>query len=140
MTALPSGIWRHHRGHLYQVLFGVELLGGGNPGSDRAGLEAVDATNGSRCGSRLYVSNGWAWPVEPDEITMAVRAVVYVGVTLEGEPKPGPRLRVREEWQFVEPVVWPDGEIRPRFEFVGPCWPPEHPDNAAARDRWEASG
>jgi hypothetical protein len=68
-SLVEPGVYSHHRGGHYSVLF-----------------LATDSTN-SRAGK----------PV-----------VVYVSMTT-GERK------VRELIEFLEPVQWPDGTIRPRF-------------------------
>lgn len=60
----------------------------------------------------LYQVLGVAAHSETEE-----RMVVYVSLT--GIDLPGPRLRVRPLHTWLDVVEWPDGEHRPRFEYVG---------------------
>lgn len=87
MTAdYPTGIWRHWKGHLYQVLFC-----------------ARDATNGPGEGRTM---------------------VVYIGLTLDGTPTPGLRVRARDLAQWHETVEVGPGDARSRFTYVGAEWDP----------------
>jgi hypothetical protein len=60
----------------------------------------------------LYQCLGLAAHSETDE-----RMVVYVSLT--GADLPGPRLRVRPFALWNDPVEWPSGEVKGRFEYLG---------------------
>lgn len=81
---IPPGVYRHWKGHLYQVLLCARDSGNG-PGNGRT-------------------------------------VVVYVGLTLDGTPTPGLRVRVRPLAEFVELVTGTGGDPVPRFEFVAEEW------------------
>lgn len=134
MTDEPAyGIWRHWKGHPYQVLFVAYLLRETPEESHLYLFGARCSTNGPDDGRTLTVgvhtarpdaSYPIAYPTtgvwEPPE---GARGVVYVGLTLDGEPKPGHRVRVRELGEFTGTVEVDDAAV-PRFTFLAEEWHP----------------
>lgn len=133
MTDPTPGIYKHHRGGLYQVLF-TAALHRAQPAAVCFLFDAIDATRGSE-GRRLAVGvwgtpeSMWpaVWPTG-DELADEDRMVVYFGLTLDGA-RPGTRIRVRTVEDFTAQVPDIGGKNRPRFRFVSPGW-----------DLWSAVG
>jgi len=150
MTEVQSGIYRHYKGHLYQVLFCVDLYCAqpviGHVDPARELFRARDSTNATEGRGMIvdavcilddiFVSGDLrltAWPVpavedDPNRPTCELAdsrpGVVYIGLTLDGDPKPGLRPRVRDLEEFTG-MVDVGGERVPRFRFVGQEWPVE---------------
>jgi len=45
------------------------------------------------------------------DAAVGLSAVEYIGLSLDGSPRPGPRLRVREETEFLLRFLWVDEEL-----------------------------
>jgi hypothetical protein len=70
-----------------------------------------------RHGGRYLVLGVGRFDEDDDEV------VVYIRLYERAEG--GLPLSVRRLSDFLEPVPWPDGSQRPRFEFVGISEPPQ---------------
>jgi len=131
MPDLRAGVYRHWKGHLYQALASVTLSEWAPSGGMTPLFSALDASEGAdnrRLAVGLRGDAVFAHPVDMESPMGAsglpVRAaVLYIGLALDGAT-PGPRLRVRDLYDFTVPVRWPDNSYRPRFEFLGEEWRP----------------
>lgn len=148
MTAIESGIYRHWKGGLYEVLLHLTVQAGSPGVIHRPLFHALDATTGPAKGRRLAVSATpglavVAYPVNVSPIApkvgdhdpAGIPAVAYVGLTLDGA-RPGPRMRVRTDRDFTAWVTDAAGTLGLRFEYVGPELTAELRDEAPA---WAAA-
>jgi len=70
-----------------------------------------------RCGVYRHWKGGFYLLLGVGQLTETTgKCVVYVSLT--GAHQPGPRMRIRPLWLFIEPVTV-DGVSVPRFEYVG---------------------
>lgn len=129
------GVWRHHKGHLYQLLHPCALshahwdgaflypaLWSSNGPCEGAAI-SVEAVpwKGAEGGVRIL-----AHPTTEDvEWGDGNRGVVYIGLTLDGEPKPGHRVRVCDLPHWDATVAAPGGHAAPRFRYLGSEWHPK---------------
>ncbi len=127
MPEIHEGVWRHWKGHLHQVLFTVALLPAA-PGDLRLHLfDAACSTNGTDGGRTLDVAvrlarpdvfHTVAYPASGFWEPPSREGVAYIGLTLDGDPTPGLRPRVRDLGEFTGTVDVGTGWL-PRFEYLG---------------------
>lgn len=78
-----------------------------------------------RSGARYLVLGQGRWDEDDDDVVAYVR--------LYSRTEGGAPMTVRRLDRFLEPVLWPDGQTRPRFIPLGPAEPPTDSDPPPAR-------
>lgn len=132
---VTPGVYRHWRGHLYQVLAvarvarftpgrgGLELFHGQWAGNDRFGGRRM-AVTAAPDPTAPHDVHAYATPVGDGEWWSDDDcAVAYIGLELCGRPTPGLRIRLRGLAEFTEGVDV-GGRAVPRFDPLGGEWHP----------------